>query len=317
MKKTVVGLLTAVILLCSWLWLAGSADSSNTQAVLTTTVTDSTGREVMIPNKLQRVVILNASNLDLFCAAGGADKIVGIPTSKALSDKVRQAVENTEEVGVIHSPNVEKILSLQPDLVIGANVPYHRDLIPVLEQAGIPVIVNGLDSYEQVLSTLEFYGRLLNSEQQAAKQIAQIESEYAAAVKLGHDRTTPRNLIIFGTPDSFNIGTPVSFVGDLIERLGGNNIASEANYGKAQFIPLSMEAVAQQNPEVIFIIMHGSPDSLEQKVQQDLLANEAWADIAAVKNKRVYILPYQLFAVNPGVQVEEAIKILADYMYAN
>lgn len=315
MNKVMAFLFAAAVLLGGcFFWLGGQKEDA--KPLLTVqSVTDSTGRMVEIPARPQRVVLLNASNLDLFCAAGGAAQVVGKPTSKALSAEVQSAVADVPEVGIIHSPNLEKILSLKPDLVIGANVPYHRDLIPVLEKAGIPVLIQAIDTYEQVLSTLEFYGQLLGTEQQAAERIANIQAEYAAAIALGKDKTAPRNLIIFGTPDSFNMGTEKCFVGDLVARLGGNNIASAAAGGEAQFVPLSMEAVAKQNPEVIFLIMHGAPEMLEQRVQQDLLKKAAWADIDAVKNQRVYVLPYQLFAVNPGVQVAAAIQTLAGYLY--
>lgn len=58
----------------------------------TRVVTDSTGREVTIPTHPKRVVLLNASHLDLYYYAGGkeTDTIVGKPTSEALSDEVKR-----------------------------------------------------------------------------------------------------------------------------------------------------------------------------------------------------------------------------------
>ena len=92
------------------------------------TVTDSTGRTVTLPSHPERVVILNPSNLDLYVAAGGAENIVGKPTSQTLSETVKEKTAAAEEVGIIHQPDIEKILALQPDLVIGTNVPFHTGL---------------------------------------------------------------------------------------------------------------------------------------------------------------------------------------------
>ena len=54
------------------------------------TVTDSTDRKVEIPAHPKRVVLLNASHLDLYYYAGGKDTIVGKPTSEALADEVKK-----------------------------------------------------------------------------------------------------------------------------------------------------------------------------------------------------------------------------------
>ena len=105
------------------------------------TARDSMDREIILPAHPKRVVILNASNLDLFVAAGGADLVVGKPTSQALSETVKEKTAKAEEVGIIHQPDIEKILSLQPDLVIGTNVPFHTDLEETLGNAGVPIYI--------------------------------------------------------------------------------------------------------------------------------------------------------------------------------
>ena len=50
-------------------------------------------------------------------------------------------------------------------------------------------------------------------------------------------------------------------------------------------------------------------------MRRDLQQSEAWADVDAVKNGRVYVLPYELFAINPGVRAADALETLADIMY--
>ena len=50
-------------------------------------------------------------------------------------------------------------------------------------------------------------------------------------------------------------------------------------------------------------------------MRRDLQESEACADVDAVKNGRVYVLPYELFAINPGVRSADALEVLADIMY--
>lgn len=98
------------------------------------------------------------------------------------------------------------------------------------------------------------------------------------------------------------------------KKLGGGNIADSLENDSA-YIPLGMEYLAKENPEVIFIIMMGNPQQMEEKIHRDLEASPAWAETSAVKNGRVHILPYNLFTVNPGVQAADAMKLLYKYMY--
>ena len=96
--------------------------------------------------------------------------------------------------------------------------------------------------------------------------------------------------------------------------LGGGNIADRAE-GDGAYLPLSMEFVARENPSIIFVIVHGPAATLEPKMRRDLQQSEAWADVDAVKNGRVYVLPYEPFAINPGVRAADALETLADIMY--
>ena len=77
----------------------GNASQSGNQVLV-----DSTGRQVNVPAHPQRVVILNASNVDLYVAAGGGENIVGKASSQAYSEEVNQATATAQDVGIIHSP---------------------------------------------------------------------------------------------------------------------------------------------------------------------------------------------------------------------
>lgn len=287
----------------------GNASQTGNQVLV-----DSTGRQVKVPVHPKRVVILNASNVDLYVAAGGGENIVGKASSQAYSEEVNQATASAQDVGIIHSPNVEAIVALQPDLVIGTNVPYHQNLISTLEKAGIPVYINSLNSFEDIYNTLELYGRLTDHSQQAEEKINAMKSQRQELLVQIQGKTPPKSVIIFGNPESFSMATKKTFTGSLVEQLGGGNLADNLGKGDA-YIPLSMEFLATQNPDAIFVIMMGNPQTMQEKLRTDLEANPAWAGTNAVKNNRVHILPYNLFTVNPGTQAIEAMETLANYMY--
>ncbi|MGM9539239.1 ABC transporter substrate-binding protein [Anaerovibrio sp.] len=318
MNRKIVLAAAVLCLLAAVLCFAAGAKKDGSDAAVggKVQVTDSTGRQVEVPAHPERVVILNASNVDLYVAAGGGSSIVGKASSQAYSPAVQEATAGASEVGIIHSPSLETIVSLKPDLVIGTNVPFHQGLIPTLEKAGIPLYINELNSFEDIYNTLELFGRWTGKEEVAGERIKALQAERQELTEAVSGRTPPRSLVIFGSPDSFSMATGRTFAGSLIGQLGGGNIADTLENDSA-YIPLSMEYLAKENPEVIFIIMMGNPQQMEEKIHKDLEASPAWAETSAVKNGRVHILPYNLFTVNPGVQAADAMKLLYKYMYEN
>lgn len=280
------------------------------------TVTDSAGRQVEIPRRPQRVIVLNASNLELFYAAGG--KVVGRPTTEALPLNVLEAVRQVPEVGTTPNPNIEQIIALQPDLILGVNMPFHHSIVPVLEQAGIPVLLQSLNNYQDILDTLHFYGELTGQPEQAAAVIGGIQSRYEAILGSIGDRPGPRVVIIWGTPESFHMATANSFAGNLAKRLGAVNVADQvenSGVGQMGYVPLSMEYVAKQNPDRILLITHSSDAQVGEKFRTQLANHPAWQGLKAVAGQQIYQLPYRLFAVNPGTQVGEAMGVLKGYLY--
>lgn len=278
-------------------------------------VTDSTGETMEIPEHPQHVVFLNASNMDMYVAAGGASQVVGRPTSQSLSPELAKAVADVPEIGIIHSPNIEKILSLKPDLVIGVNVPFHNQLRETMKQNHIPLYINSLDNYEDTLKTMKFFGELTGNTEKAQEETDRIVKQCRDAVAMTEGKTGPRTLILFSNPDSNSMASSETFSGDLLQRLHGVNIAELDTSLTGQFIPLSLEYVVKQDPEVVFIISMGNTPENLARFKEQMQTNEAWSQTSAVKNGRIYDLPMELFTVNPGSNIGEAMEYMADCLY--
>jgi iron complex transport system substrate-binding protein len=276
---------------------------------------DSAGRKVNVPVHPKRVIALNASNLDLYYAAGGT--VVGRPTTVALSPDLLSKISDIPQVGETSSPNLEKILELKPDLVLGVDVAFNHTLAPVLEKAGIPILLQALPDYQSVLATITAYGELTGTPEKAAAAVATIERQVQPLRKNVTGKAPERVLLIWGSPESFNMALPSSFAGNLLSMLGAVNIADTQSpgSGKMTFVPLSLEYVAKANPDVILLITHGADERVNDKFQKELAAHPAWKNMQAVKNQRVHKLPYALFAVNPGTQVGMAVELLVKLLY--
>lgn len=276
---------------------------------------DDAKRRVEIPVKPKRIVVLNSSNLELLYAVGG--EAVGRPESTGMPKELYERVKNLPSVGETPNPNIEKIISLNPDLVIGVNVSFHHAIIPPIEKAQIPIILLSINSYKDILDKLEIYGRLTGNHEKAAGIISDIKKKAADVQKMAQNYRKKKVVIIWGSTQSFNMALPASFVGNLVEMLGGVNIAvgSKPITSMPQYAPLSMEYVLSKDPDVILLITHGYDDKVSAKFKKELERHPVWKGLRAVREGRIYQLPYSLFGVNPAIRVNDAIEHLAGLLY--
>lgn len=278
-------------------------------------ITDSAGRIVTIPGRPQRVIALNASNLGLYCATGG--NIVGRAATHLLPPEVAEQVKHIPTVGIPPRPDVERIISMKPDLVLGMHAPMHHELAVVLEKTGIPVLLQALEHYTDVLKTLRLYGELSGHPEQAAARIAAIEERRRELLREHTGKPSPKILILWGTAEGWYMALAKSFVGDLVKRLGGVNVADMIAFmdESPSYAPLCLETLPLAQPDVILAISHRPEMEGAEFSCPDLNVQPGWQKLDAVKKRAVYTLPYHLFAANPGPRLGDALQVLADYMY--
>lgn len=276
-------------------------------------VTDSAGRLVEIPRRPRRVVILNSSNLGLYVATGG--KPVGRGTCDMLPAVLKDEMERIPTVGLPSNPDLERIMAVKPDLVIGMAFPAHQSLAAVLERKGIPAMLQTFTHYSDVLAALRFYGELNGNQELAAQKIAAIEKHRQKLIEQTGRRPSPRVLIVWAIAGGLYTALATSFIGDMVKRLGGVNVSDllAPMDERLAYAPLDFEAIAAVQPDVILFIDHQFGEIANQGVHA--LQNPLWQGLDAVRQNRLYHLPYSLFAVNPGAQLEKALSVLASFLY--
>jgi iron complex transport system substrate-binding protein len=292
--------------------------AAHANAIEKITIVDDTKRSVKIPVSPQRIVVLNSSNMEMLYAVGG--KAVGRPESTGMPTALLNKVKSLPSVGETPNPSVEKIVSLKPDLVIGVNVMFHHAIIPPLEKAGIPMVLLSINSYDDILNKLRIYGTITGNKKKAEAVVKGIEKRVAEIknkIKKRYQKESPKVVILWGSTQSFNMSLPSSFVGNIVEILGGDNIARDVKPLNAmpQYAPLSPEYVMSKDPDVMLVITHGDGDKVKEKFKREITRHPAWKELRAVKEGRLFILPYELFGVNPAVRVADAVAHIARLMY--
>lgn len=273
------------------------------------TVTDAAGRQVTLDKKPERIVSLSPSYLSMIDAVGG--KIVGRATSKV--GTVPESMKAVPEVGFVYNINMESLISLKPDLVL-AGKNQHDKFVPLLESNNIKVIEFDAKTYDDVKNTVRLLGDIYGEKDKAEAECSALDKAVQAVTeKLPKEKK--RIVIMHATASSVTVEGKNSIAGCVSDILGFENVAAAAVKGKNDKTPYSMEYLVEQNPEIIFITSMGKADEIENRLRTDFKNNPAWASLAAVQAGRVYVLPENLFLLNPGLRYPEAVQYMARQVY--
>ncbi len=271
------------------------------------TVTDMLGRSVTIAKQPAAVAALSPTTVEYVYAVGGTSK------TRSASVKVPAEATSAKDIGPSYQPNFELIAAEKPDLIIADSV-LQPQLKQNLEGLNVPVVYAGAQTFADVLKGLELVGNVLNQPANATKQISSLQAKLAD-LKTKAAATKPKVLAVNGAPEDFYAAKPESYVGDLIQLLGGDNVAKgQPDVGRFPgYTKLSLETILTSSPDVVLAITAGPPGG--KTITAALSENPAWANVPAVKNKRVTEISLELYLQAPGPRAGEALDQLAKLLY--
>ncbi|MFB7141814.1 ABC transporter substrate-binding protein [Gottfriedia sp. NPDC056225] len=251
------------------------------------------------------VAVLSSGDLDIVRSLGG--KIVGRPTS--IMPTTDPELKDIVEIGNIHQPKFEEIASVKADVLFAGKA--FANNIDKVESQGTKVVVTSGNSINEIKQSITLIGNVLNKDKEASVLTSQIDKQMK---EYGSDKKTTKALIVYGAGTDFLIALPTSLSGDVLDKVGGENIASEFTEDKTMpgYAQISAERIIEKNPDVIFMISHGDPEATKKAFEKQMLHNKAWSTLNAVKKNQIIFLPPNLFAVNPGTGITEALKFMND-----
>lgn len=265
------------------------------------TFTDGLGREITLDGPPQRIVSLAPSNTEILFAIGAGDQVVG---RDQLSDFPEEAKSAMDIGPAFEALNTELIVSLQPDLVLAAEI-NTPEQVKQLEDLGLTVYyLNNPLTLEDMYGNLEIVAQLTGHEEETAALIESLKARVAAVdEKIAPISSRPG---VFYELDATDPAKPYTagkgtFITQLIERAGGHNIAADLD-GYPQ---MSLEQVVAADPAFIILgdARYGvTPESIAQR--------PGWENLSAVKNGNV--LPFNDDLVSrPGPRLVDALEELA------
>ena len=279
------------------------AENGASTSAFPLTITDASGAEIHLEKAPERLVSLAPSNTENAFALGLGSKVVGVTDW----DNYPEEVKEIEKIGGLE-PNIEKILSLEPDLVI-AHVSANNKSIQPLRDAGLKVLaLPDSKNFDGVYEALRMLGKATGTQDKAEEVIQQMEQKKAAITAKVADLSEKEKVKVWVevSPDLYTAGRG-TFIDDLIRLAGGINVAAE----EEGWVQLSEEQVIAAQPDVI-ITTYGGYET--EKPSEQIRARKAWADLPAVKENRIYDLNSDLVS-RPGPRLVEGLEQVAKCLY--
>lgn len=268
---------------------------------------DDLGRAVVVKTPVQSIVSLAASNTEILCAIGLCDRIVGVDYSSDYPEEIK-AVEKITNFDM--SINIEKILSLNPDLVLAAELT-SMDQIRSIEALGIPVFyLQNPENFDELPAHIEKVGKITGQFEEAQKLASELDDRIQAVDDLLADcvESTPSVFYEIDSTDPTKPWTTSSgtFVDNMISKAGGANVAADL---VGLYVQLSLEYLMISDPD--FIILGDSKvgitaDSVAQRT--------GWNALKAVQNNSVFEFNDDLGS-RPGPRLVDGLEQLAKILH--
>jgi len=275
-------------------------------------LTDSLGRDVSL-SPPERVVSLYGSFAESWLLAGGT--LCGT-TEDAVSERKLDLPEDCAIVGTVKEPNLEMILSLNPDLVIlSSDIAGHRDLDEALEGAGVPHVYYVVDTFDAYLAMLGDFCTLTGRDDLYRQNGLDIKGQIDALLARVPAGEGPTVLLLRAYSTGVKAKGADNLAGAILSDLHCQNVADLA---PSLLEELSIEAIIDYDPDFIFVTTMGTDDEKAMAaLRSHLTDNPAWAGLSAVKDGRFITLPKDLFHYKPNARWGESYAALFEILYAS
>jgi iron complex transport system substrate-binding protein len=293
--------------------LAGNAMSTVTYSFtavgIPSQITDDLDRDIDIDGKPERVVSMAPSNTEILFALGLGDEVVGVSDFCNYPEEVNTRCDleagadgKITRVGNAFAANIEAIVALEPDIVIGFgyNLPGY---VSQLEAVDIDTIVLAPEGMDGILDDIELIGSLMGVAEEANELTSQMTEDLAAIT--AETAMVSRPTVFCETGYGGGIWTTGagSFVSNLIMLAGGTDIGVAVPSG---FPSISLETITLTDPDMI--ILGDSPWETATTVKA---RGGAWDSLTAVQNDKIYDIDADVVSRNGPRAVEGIMALLA------
>lgn len=278
-------------------------EQSSEQAGFPVTMTDATGNEITLEKEPDAIVSMIPSNTEILFAVGAGDAVVGVGDF----DDYPEEAQEIEKIGGLEF-NVEKILSLDPDLVLAHDsaMGTHEAGLQQLRDAGLNVfVIEEAQDFETAYETIGQVGELTGNAEEAAGVVEEMKNKVDEVIS-ATEGMEPKTVFAETSPAP-EIYTPGggTFTDEMLGMIGAENMAGD----QEGWIMMDPEEVISRNPDVILVMysyLEGAVDGVK--------AREGYSTVNAVKNDEVVQVDENITS-RPGPRLAEGLEAIAKAVY--
>ncbi|HWI46670.1 MAG TPA: ABC transporter substrate-binding protein [Rummeliibacillus sp.] len=267
------------------------------------TVKDALGNEVEFKEEPKKIVSLIPSNTEILFALGLDDKIVGVSDN----DDYPKAATKKEKVGGMEF-NVEKVLSLKPDVVFAheSSAKSTESGLQQLKDAGITVfVVKNATNFEETYDTIKQIGQITNQPQKADKIVAGMKAKVKEVQdKVANVKQRTAFVETSDVPEIYTAGKD-TFMQEIFNLANIKNVADD----QSGWFKIDPEQIVKRNPDTI-IVMEDYVPNIVEKVKK----RQGFSSVTAVKNDAVVLVNQNLTA-RTGPRLAEGLEEVAKAVY--
>jgi len=270
---------------------------------------------------LKKVVTTSSTHIPMLELIGVENTLIGFPnTSYITSSKTNLLVQKglINDIGNDQSFNIEILISLQPDAVIGFTMGNTSKMYNTIRKNGIPVIFNGDWLEETPLGRAEwikFFGALYDKDALADSIFKSIETKYLQAKEIAKSaKNIPTILTGILYKDKWNLPAGDSFAAQLFKDANTNYLWSNSK-GQGSLV-LSFEAVIEKAQKANFWIGSGFFANINELAN----ANNHYTEFEPFKKREIYtyskkrgvnggVIYFELAPVQPHIVLQDLIKV--------
>lgn len=276
-------------------------------------LTDSAGNKAVL-TKESRIVSLYGSYAECWILAGG--QLVGV-TQDAIDERKLELADTVQIVGTVKDPNLEMIVSLNPDYVIlSKDLTAHEGLKQSFDQLGIGYGYFTMDTFADYALMMEQFCQVNDRMDLYEVNVTEIEikiDEVLMHVKQQlNEENPPKVLLMRAYTTGVKAKTDDNLAGVILKEFGCDNIA---DHYPSMLEDLSVEQIIEENPDYILVLTMGDEKKALAYLEQNVISNPAWNQLSAVINDRYVILPKELFHYKPNNRWGESYAYLFNILF--
>lgn len=279
-------------------------ENKNVETTHYISIEDGFGNTVKFEEAPERIISLAPSNTEILYALGLGDKIVGV---SAFCDYPQEALE-VEKIGDFLGTNFERILELEPDLIVSYGLP-EDDAMQIYNDAGIPVISFMPESIDEVIVAIKQIAIATDTVEAGNDLVENMEKHRDEIVAKIQDTEPVRAFYEIWHDPLMAAGTG-SFTDGLIKLANGINVASDA---EGEYPNYDLEQLIENDPE-FYLTANMETGGFAENTVESISARPGYDNISAVKNGDVYLIDGNVIS-RPGPRIVEGLELIARILH--